>query len=97
MSLRDIVKAGANKKGGPEYATLNRLIQFYGKAMSTVVNMLDPQVIVIGGGLGNIDQLYKEGQAAVEKHVFDDRLNTIFLKPMLGDSAGVFGGSFIDC
>ena len=75
--------------------TVDRMIQFFGKAMSTVINILDPDVIVLGGGLGNIDVLYTEGIAEVKKHVFNNRLDTLFLKPKLGDSAGVFGAALL--
>ena len=43
----------------------------------------------MGGGMGNIELLYTEGVAAVLPYVFNNRLDTIFLKPELGDSAGV--------
>ena len=76
-------------------ATVRRLIEMFGKAMSVVINILDPDVIVLGGGVSNIELLYTEGVAEVRKHVFNSRLDTIFLKPELGDSAGVFGAAML--
>ncbi len=94
LRLAQIVKQYQN--GDPHAkATVSRLIENFGRAMSVVINILDPDVIVIGGGVGNIDLLYTEGIAAVRRYVFNDRLDTMFLKPLLGDSAGVFGAAML--
>ena len=63
--------------------------------MAVVINILDPDAIMLGGGVGNIDLLYTKGVEEVKKHVFNPELNTTFLKPKLGDSAGVFGAAFL--
>jgi predicted NBD/HSP70 family sugar kinase len=73
--------------------TIERLIHFFGRAIANVVNLLDPDVIIIGGGVGNIDVLYTEGVAEVSKYVFNDKFTTPVVKPLLGDSAGVFGAA----
>lgn len=85
------------RQGGDPHAeaTIRRMIDFFGQAISVVINIADPDAIVVGGGVGNIDLLYTEGVEAVRKHVFNNRLDTIFLKPMLGDSAGVFGAAML--
>lgn len=70
---------------------MQRLIQYFGKGIANVINIVDPDVIVIGGGLGQIDELYTDGVAEASKLVFNPRVETIFVKPKLGDSAGVFG------
>lgn len=75
--------------------TIFRMLHFFGKAMSQIINVLDPDVIVLGGGLSNIDLLYTEGIKEVEKHVFNHSLETTFLRPKLGDSAGVFGAALL--
>ncbi len=75
--------------------TVRRLLHFFGKGIATVINILDPDAIVLGGGLGNIDLLYTEGVAEARKHIFNTRLDTPFLKPTLGDSAGVFGAAML--
>ncbi len=75
--------------------TKARLVHYFGKAMGVIINILDPDVIVIGGGVGNISELYTEGVAEVAKNIFNNRLDTIFLKPKLGDSAGVFGAALL--
>ncbi len=77
-------------------ATIERLLENFGRAVSTLVNILDPDAIVLGGGVGNVDLLYTEGVERAKKYVFNSgRLNTLFLKPKLGDSAGVFGAALL--
>jgi len=77
-------------------ATMERLLEYYGRAISTLVNVIDPDLIVIGGGVGNIDLLYTEGYERIKKYVFNDgRLSTPVVKPLLGDSAGVFGAALL--
>ncbi|MFC0772136.1 ROK family protein [Terrimonas alba] len=77
-------------------ATIKRLLEYYGRAISTLVNVIDPDLIVIGGGVGNIDLLYTEGYERIKKYVFNDgRLSTPIVKPLLGDSAGVFGAALL--
>jgi predicted NBD/HSP70 family sugar kinase len=75
--------------------THQRLIRFFGRALSVIINILDPQVIVIGGGVGNVPSLYTQGRDEVRKHVFNNRLETPIVKPSLGDSAGVFGAAYL--
>lgn len=93
LSLKEIV--ALDGKDPHATATINRLIQYFGKAMAVVVNILDPDAIVLGGGVGNIDRLYQDGVAEVRNHVFNTRLDTLFLRPKLGDSAGVFGAALL--
>ena len=75
---------------------MQRLFHFFGVAISNVINILDPDVIVLGGGVGNIPELYSLGVQEVQAHVFNDHLTTTFLKPKLGDSAGVFGAAYLN-
>lgn len=93
--MKDIVND--HLAGTDPYATetMQRLIKFFGKAIANVLNILDPDAVVIGGGLGNIDLLYTEGVEAVKPHLFNYRMDTQFLKPTLGDSAGVFGAAML--
>lgn len=75
--------------------TIERLTTFFGQAISVIINIVDPHVIVIGGGLGNIDAIYSAGVQSIRKNVFNNRLETPIVKPVLGDSAGVFGAAFL--
>lgn len=75
--------------------TMNRLYEKFGEALSVVVNIFDPHVIVLGGGVGNILGLYTNGRQALRKWVFNDDLRTELKRPTLGDSAGVFGAAML--
>ncbi len=63
--------------------------------MANVIDILDPNVVVLGGGVSNIQFLYDEGKDAVYKKVFSDYIETPILKNSLGDSAGVFGACLL--
>jgi len=94
--LASIVEAYKNGTADEyELATINRLIHFFGRGIANVINILDPTVIVLGGGLSKIDLLYTEGVASVEKFIFNPRLSTPIIPPQLGDSAGVFGAAML--
>lgn len=95
MKLRDIVQHAEAGDDKAAVQTIDRLVHFFGKAMAVVINMVDPDVIIIGGGVGNVDRLYTDGVAEVKKYLFNTRIDTIFLKPKLGDSAGVFGAALL--
>lgn len=85
------------KEGNDQAAadTISRLTHFFGKAISVVINILDPEVIVIGGGVGNIDDIYTDGVTSVQNWIFNDRCDTHFVRPELGDSAGVIGAALL--
>lgn len=76
-------------------ATLERFFHFFAKGIANVINVLDPDAVVLGGGLGNIDELYTQSVPRVVDHLFNPRLDTKFLRPSLGDSAGVFGAALL--
>jgi len=63
--------------------------------LANVINILDPDVVVLGGGLSNIPFLYDEGKSLVYKNIFSDLADTPILKNNLGDSAGVIGASLL--
>jgi len=68
----------------------------FGTGLANVIDILDPDAIVIGGGLSNIDFLYSEGITNVYQKVFSDIVDTPILKNSLGDSAGVFGAAMLN-
>jgi predicted NBD/HSP70 family sugar kinase len=74
---------------------MERLFDNFGRAIAVVINIVDPDVIVIGGGVGNIDEIYTEGVERVKNYIFNPRVDVVFLKPSLGDSAGVFGAALL--
>ncbi|MHB8455093.1 MAG: ROK family protein [Acidiferrobacterales bacterium] len=74
-------------------AAVRRYLERFGRALATVINILDPDAVILGGGLSNINRLYDEGRAQVEKHVFNDELRTLILRNIHGDSSGVRGAA----
>ena len=73
----------------------NEFLENFGFGLANVIDILDPDVIVLGGGLSNIDFLYTEGKDSVHHKVFSDLVDTPILKNKLGDSAGVFGAALL--
>jgi len=71
------------------------LIRNFGIALANVIDILDPDAIVLGGGVSNIPFLYDEGIKSVYNNVFSDDVDTPILKNKLGDSAGVFGAAYL--
>ncbi|GIV35891.1 MAG: sugar kinase [Cyclobacteriaceae bacterium] len=94
-SLSDICRLAREENDRHARATLERLTRFFGLALSVVINILDPDVVVIGGGVSNVDELFTGGVESLRKYVFNNRLETPVVKPVLGDSAGVFGAALL--
>ncbi|MDP6090248.1 MAG: ROK family protein [Candidatus Marinimicrobia bacterium] len=67
----------------------------FGRALATVINIVDPDAIVLGGGVSNIPFLYNEGSKIVQNNIFSDFSDTPILPNQLGDSAGVFGAALL--
>jgi fructokinase len=74
---------------------LAHFLDRFGRALANVVSILDPDVIVLGGGLSNIDELYGPGRDAVATYVFNDELRTPIRRNLHGDSAGVIGAALL--
>ncbi len=73
----------------------DEFLENFGYGLANVIDILDPDVIVLGGGLSNIDFLYTEGKESVYSKVFSDLVDTPILKNKLGDSAGVYGAAIL--
>jgi len=65
------------------------------KGLASVINVLDPDVIVLGGGMSNIEALYTEVPKIWQQWVFSDQVNTKLLAPKYGDSSGVRGAAWL--
>ena len=76
-------------------AALERYEERLARALATVVNILDPDVIVLGGGLSNIDRLYECVPRLWTPHVFSDRVDTKLVRARHGDSSGVRGAAWL--
>ncbi|MGL5496019.1 MAG: ROK family protein, partial [Aeromonas sobria] len=93
LSLAQIVAATAHDHVAK--LTIDRLHLLFGQALANVVNILDPDVIVIGGGVGNVQSLYSVGRQTILPFLFNPRFATPIIAPALGDSAGVFGAALL--
>jgi len=92
LIANDIVSMAAQGNELAE-ATMQRFFDRFGRAMAMAVNILDPDIIVLGGGLSNIDRLYTEGCEQVARYAFNDEFITPILKNVHGDSSGVRGAA----
>ncbi len=94
LTLKEILDLHESGEDPHATATIKHLMKSFGNAIASIINVLDPDVIVLGGGVSNIDLLYTEGVKEIENSIFNNRVvETVFLKPKLGDSAGVFGAA----
>ncbi len=95
LSLKEITLRHKAQSDPDATETMERLLHFFAKGISNVINILDPDAIVLGGGVGNIDLLYTDGVRRIEEFIFNKTVETPFLRPKLGDSAGVFGAALL--
>jgi fructokinase len=75
--------------------TLARYVERLARALASVINVLDPDVIVLGGGMSNVARLYTEVPRLWGRHVFSDRVATRLVPPAHGDSSGVRGAAWL--
>jgi len=76
-------------------AAMDDFFARFGQALANLIAVLDPDVVVLGGGLSNVDELYVRGVDEVRARVFSDSLDTPIVKHRLGDSAGVIGAALV--
>lgn len=93
LAPESIAASGANKPDCE--ATLQRYERRLARALAGVINILDPQVIVLGGGLSNLDRLYANVPLLWGEHVFSDAVSTRLVKHHHGDSSGVRGAAWL--
>ena len=74
----------------------SEFLENFGMALANVIDILDPDAIVLGGGVSNVSFLYDEGKKVVYEKVFSDLVDTPILENKLGDSAGVFGACLLN-
>lgn len=76
-------------------ACLARYEDRMARALGAIINVLDPDVIVLGGGLSNIDRLYASVPARWDRYTFSDRVSTRLVRAAYGDSSGVRGAAWL--
>jgi fructokinase len=74
---------------------LDRYIDRLGRALAVVVDLIDPDVIVLGGGMSNVSELYERVPLVLNRYIFSDILDTKLLQAVHGDSSGVRGAAWL--
>jgi fructokinase len=89
------IAAAASAGDAAARASLERYVERLARALAQVINVLDPGVIVLGGGVSNIDVLYDEVPLRWMPHVFSDVVTTPLRRALHGDSSGVRGAAWL--
>ncbi len=94
LKAREIIE---QKRAGDRLSTMlwERYIDRVARGLATVVNMLDPDVLVMGGGMSNVDELYEDLPPALAKRTFSTVFHTPIKKAVHGDSSGVRGAAWL--
>ena len=93
-ALKDIEKAFY--AGEPEAVQFMQVFfRHFGRALANLIDILDPDAVVLGGGVSNFGAIYTDGIKEVRQAVLTDELETPIVKNQLGDSAGVFGAALV--
>jgi len=94
LEARDIAARAATGDDVAEQC-LRRYEHRMARALASIVNVLDPDVIVLGGGMSNVDRLYVNVPALWAPYVFSDTVTTRLVKAAHGDSSGVRGAAWL--
>ena len=104
---RDYAVAGGTERSASEIARMaadgdpaaraavERHADRLARGLATVINLVDPDVVVLGGGLSNLDGLYTQVPELWTPYVFSDRVDTRLVRPVHGDSSGVRGAAWL--
>lgn len=94
MTAKDVVSLALQ---GDEFAkeSLEHYEERLAKSLATIINVIDPDVIVLGGGMSNIKQLYKNVPKRWGRYIFSDHVTTKLVPPKHGDSSGVRGAAHL--
>lgn len=90
-AILDLARSGDDRA----IAHYRHFIDAFARSLGSVINILDPQAVVIGGGLSNVDSLYPDLAAALDPYIFSGRCRTPILKARYGDSSGVRGAAWL--
>jgi len=89
------IAARAGRGDDRALACLDRYERRFARAIASIINVVDPDVIVLGGGLSNITQLYDRVPKLWGAHVFSDRVDTKLVRAKHGDASGVRGAAWL--
>lgn len=94
QSTHDVITNA--RQGEPQaVAALERYVDRLARALGSVINIIDPDVIVLGGGMSNVADLYEEVPKIWGKYIFSDFVHTKLKSPIHGDSSGVRGAAWL--
>jgi fructokinase len=85
----------ARDGGADDEAAMARYEERLARSLATVINVLDPDVIVLGGGVSNVDRLYANVPPLLPRYVFSDHVATRLARPVHGDASGVRGAAWL--
>lgn len=91
----EAIVAAARDGDDAAAASLNRYIDRLARSLATVINIFDPEVVVLGGGMSKVERLYDEVPRRWGRWIFSDRVDTRLCPPMHGDSSGVRGAAWL--
>lgn len=91
----EAIAQAASAGDAPAAASLARYADRLARGLATVVNIIDPQVIVLGGGLSSIASLYRDVPTLWGRYIFSDSVATRLVPPRHGDSSGVRGAAWL--
>lgn len=94
ITAKEIVSL-ADKQDSAALQTLARYEDRLARGLASIINVLDPDVIVLGGGLSNTQRLYDNVPELWKQYVFSDRVDTKLVAPLHGDSSGVRGAAWL--
>jgi fructokinase len=94
IDVPEIVERAERGDPGCE-ATLQRYVDRLARALAVVIDLIDPDVVVLGGGLSGIDRLYRDVPGSLAKWVFSDVVTTRLVPPLHGASSGVRGAAWL--
>ena len=86
---------GFNKKDDQCIFALNKYVEHLARGLSIVCNVLDPDIIVLGGGMSNIEFIYETINTKLKQYIFSDTFHTKVVKNLHGDSSGVRGAAWL--
>jgi fructokinase len=85
----------AKQKDAAASAAIERLLDRLARALASVIDVLDPDVVVLGGGLSKVDMLYRELPSRLPRYVFSDHVSTEVVPAAHGDASGVRGAAWL--
>ncbi len=96
MTLKGHEIVAAMRSGDAEArATYEHYVKSLARGLAVIANVLDPNAFVLGGGMSNVDELYRDLPELMRPHVLSNEFDTPILKPLHGDSAGVRGAAWL--